>query len=125
MAKIKSNNLRMATALFTLAIGASVLRQADAASSIQQGKHDAIADCSACHRVTQDQIMPPPISNPDEARSAEAPSFDVIARRYFGRRRKLIDFIDTPEHPMREQQFLPRDLKAIVDYIGSLRYNRW
>ena len=92
---------------------------------VQEGRQDSIEDCSACHRVTRNQKPPPPVPNPDEALGVDAPSFDKIARLYAGRPAALAAFIQAPRHPMREQQFLSRDLKAIVRYIGSLRNQRW
>lgn len=102
-----------------------LLRPAYAASLVQEGRQDAIEDCSVCHRVTEHQKPPSTVLNPEEARRVEAPSFEVIARRYAGRPAALARFIRAPLHPMREQQFLPRDLEAIVRYIGSLRKERW
>jgi len=101
------------------------MEQGDAATLVREGRQDAVEDCSSCHRVTQDQKPPPPVSNPDEARSEQAPSFDLIGRRYAGRPGALTHLIRAPRHPMREQQFLTRDLKAIVSYITSLRKERW
>ena len=54
-----------------------------------------------------------------------APAVDVIARRYAGRPTALRAFIEAPRHPMREQQFLSRDLTAIGQYIASLQGQRW
>ena len=109
----------------SLMSGFFALAPAQAASSNQEGRKDAVAYCSACHRVTKDQKQPPAVFDPDEARSLEAPSFDVIATRYSGRADALRHFIRAPRHPMREQQFLPQDLRAIVRYIASLRAQRW
>ena len=101
------------------------VQPAIAASPVLEGRQRAIEDCSACHRVTKDQKLPPLVSDPEEARSMQAPPFDVIARRYAGRPALLARFIRAPLHPMREQQFLPTDLKAIVRYISSLGKERW
>jgi hypothetical protein len=106
-------------------IAITFIQPAYAISQIGEGKRDAVADCSACHRVDQDQKQPPPVAFLDEARSVQAPAFDMIARLYAGRPTSLARFIQAPQHPMREQQFLPRDLRAIVRYIGSLRKQRW
>ena len=100
-----------------------VLPPAQAASPQQM--QQAIEDCSACHRVTQGQGPVPSVYDPDQARNIAPPSFDVIARRYAGRPAALARFIQAPRHPMREQRFLPRDLKAILRYIASLRKERW
>lgn len=89
------------------------------------GRQAAIADCSACHRVTRQQKPPAPVTDPDEATTVTAPGFDIIAHRYRGRPRALAQVIRAPRHPMREQQFIPEELKAIVDYIESLRRERW
>jgi hypothetical protein len=96
-----------------------------AANLIDEGRQDAVADCSACHRVTADQRPPAPVPDPDEIHDVLAPSFDVIARRYAGKRAALRAIIQAPRHPMREQQFLKRDLTAITEYIGSLRSQDW
>jgi len=97
-----------------------------AASGLQaKGRQAAIEDCSACHRVIRQQKQPPAVADPDEARTVEPPAFDEIARQYSGRRPALARFILAPRHPMREQEFPPGELKAIVRYIESLREERW
>jgi hypothetical protein len=111
--------------LVSLMIVFLLLSPAHAAPPGHEGRKDAIDYCSACHRVTRDQKQPPAVFDPDEARSVEAPAFDVIAGHYSGRPGALSRFIRAPLHPMREQQFLPRDLRAITRYITSLRGERW
>lgn len=108
-----------------LLLTAMSFQPAMAMSLIQEGRRDAVLDCSSCHRVTKDQNPPPPVFDPDEARNLVAPSFDIIAREYRGKPTRLMNIIQAPRHPMREQQFLPHDLRAIVRYIGSLQNERW
>lgn len=99
---------------------------ASAATNIQsKGRQAAIEDCSACHRVIRQQKQPSAVADPDEARTVETPAFDQIARQYAGRPDALAYFILAPRHPMREQEFPPHELKAIVHYISSLRDERW
>lgn len=85
-----------------------------------QGRTLAIRSCSACHQVTQRQSPSSPVLNPDTLEHVAAPSFIEIARKYGKDTSALRAFIRTPAHPMREQQFLPHDLDAIVVYIRSL-----
>jgi hypothetical protein len=90
-----------------------------------KGRQAAIDDCSACHRVIRQQKQPARVADPDEARTVETPAFDEIARQYSGRRGALARFIQAPRHPMRELEFPPGELKAIIQYIESLRDERW
>lgn len=109
------------------AMALSLLGTAPAISAglVPEGRRDAVLDCSACHRVTRDQKPPAPVYDRDQALTVVAPSFDAIARQYAGRPGSLRAFIRAPRHPMREQQFLERDLTAIGHYIASLQGQQW
>ena len=97
-----------------------------AASSLEvKGRLAANEDCGACHRITRQQRQPPAVADPDEARTIEAPTFNQIARQYAGRPTALARSITAPRHPMREQEFLPNELKQIIRYIRSLEKERW
>jgi len=96
-----------------------------ASNLVAEGRQDAMLECAACHRVTLRQTQPASVPDPDEGRAVTAPAFDVIAGRYAGRPRALRAFVQAPRHPMREQQFLRRDLTAISRYIASLQGQRW
>ena len=88
------------------------------------GKNCAVEDCSACHQVTAGQKPPAPVADPDAEEWVPAPAFSRIASKYKGRDRELRAFILTPDHPMKEQEFLDSDLNAIVAYIHSLAKKR-
>jgi mono/diheme cytochrome c family protein len=92
---------------------------------VDLGKDRAIESCSACHQVTADQKLPAPVPNPDQLEMVAAPSFASIAAAYEGKDRELRAFIKTPQHPMKEQQFLDSDLDAIIAYIHSVDNQRW
>src|SRR5262245_24844344 len=86
------------------------------------GKALAQEYCSACHRVTPEQAQPPDVAV-DTGSGTEtypAPSFARIARTD-RTEVQLRDRITNPHYPMREQQFIPEELDAIVAYILSLR----
>jgi len=91
-----------------------------AASPVDLGKDRAIEDCSACHQITASQKPPPPVADPDYDEWVVAPTFRQIALKYNGHERELRAFILTPDHPMKEQEFLDTDLNAIIAYINSL-----
>ena len=84
-----------------------------------RGRRLAIEACSACHQVTAHQPRPTPVGNPDTNEYVAAPSFADIAAKFRHNEPGLRAFILAPDHPMREQTFLPRDLNDIVAYIGS------
>jgi len=84
-----------------------------------RGRTLAVEACSACHKVTRDQAAPAPVHNADTLEEVTAPSFFEIARKYRARTRSPRAFVVTPEHPMREQRFLRRDLDDIVAYIRA------
>lgn len=87
------------------------------------GKALAQQYCSACHRVAQEQAQPPDVvvdtgSGPE---SYQAPNFAQIAARPDRTEAELRKRIQNPHYPMREQQFIPEELDAIIAYILSLR----
>ncbi len=90
-----------------------------AAQKIQSGRDLAIDACSACHQVTPEQKPPPLVFNPDEYVDVLAPSFGTIAAKYKRRPAALRRFILNPIHPMREQDWDPADLTAVVAFIQS------
>ena len=96
-----------------------------ASSIVNLGRDRAIEDCSACHQVTAHQKRPSPVADPDNEEWVAAPTFAEVALKYQGRDRELRAFIRTPDHPMKEQEFLETDLNAIVAYIHSLAKKHW
>jgi cytochrome c551/c552 len=109
------NVRRLAVAAIMAGMGA-----AWAASPSENGRDLAIQGCSACHQVTSDQKRPRPVFDPDQAMSVVPPSFMEIAGKYRGRANGLRHFIRDPKHPMPEQEWDARDLRAVVGYIQSL-----
>jgi len=106
-----------------VALAAAVLFSSGAAAAppvALRGRTLAIQACSACHQVTETQSPSAPVLNPDTLEHVPAPSFAEIAHKYGRNTKALRAFIRAPAHPMREQQFLPHDLDAIVVYIRSL-----
>ncbi len=112
-------NLFRVTAFAILAVGNFSAAHARP-PAIAEGRTLAIQACSACHQVTETQSPSRPVFNPDTLEHVAAPSFVEISRKYGKNTAALRAFIRTPAHPMREQQFLPRDLDLIVVYIRSL-----
>ncbi len=111
--------LLVAAALATANVGAAAAGGLTAAD----GKSLAQQYCTACHRVTQEQAQPPDVvvdtgSGPE---TFQAPSFGRIAARADRTEAQLRERILNPHYPMREQQFIPEELDAIVAYILSLR----
>jgi mono/diheme cytochrome c family protein len=105
----------LATAGVPPAHGAS-LTAADGRSLAQQY-------CSACHRVTREQAQPPDVvvDTGSATETFQAPSFARIAARPDRTEAQLRERILNPHYPMREQQFIPEELDAIVAYLLSLR----
>jgi cytochrome c551/c552 len=91
-----------------------------AANLAAEGRSLAIDGCSTCHQVTPAQKRPRPVFDLDQAMTISAPTFAEIARKYRGRSGALRRFILDPEHPMPEQDWDARDLRAIVVYIQGL-----
>jgi mono/diheme cytochrome c family protein len=83
----------------------------------------AAEDCAACHRVQESQPQPPAVASNETASQelVQAPSFREIAGREGRDVAYLRSFIQEPHYPMPEQQFIPEELDAIVDYILSLK----
>jgi mono/diheme cytochrome c family protein len=107
--------------ILAIATIAGITSPADAGSgNPTRGRALAIEDCSACHQVTAQQSVPPTVRDPDADENIAAPTFATIGRKYAGDSRALRAFIVEPHYPMREQEFLPRDLDDIVAYIQSL-----
>jgi mono/diheme cytochrome c family protein len=84
-----------------------------------RGRRLAVEACSACHQVTMRQTHPTPVGNPDTNEFVAAPSFQAIAVKFRHDEAGLRAFILAPDHPMREQTFVPRDLDDIVAYIHA------
>jgi len=109
----------LAALCFTLAFGAAAqARMPDTT----RGKRLAIEACSACHQVTGRQTRPTPVADPDTAEAVAAPPFSAIGGKFRHDPAALRAFILAPNHPMREQRFVPRDLDDIVAYIRSLAH---
>ncbi len=110
--------------LVTAAFAAANAEAAVAAGlTAADGKSLARQYCSACHRVAEDQAQPPDVvvdtgTGPE---TFQAPSFARIAARPDRTEAQLRARITNPHYPMREQQFIPEELDAIVAYILSLR----
>lgn len=91
-----------------------------AADDAALGETIAVESCSACHQVKASQAIPPPVPDPDAGVQVPAPSFaDIAARGHDAD--TLRRLILNPPHPMREQQWSEVDLKAVIDYLNSLR----
>ncbi|MEJ0028338.1 MAG: c-type cytochrome [Rhizomicrobium sp.] len=88
-----------------------------------RGRGLAIEACSACHQVTARQPRPAPVADPDTAEAVAAPSFAAIGGKFRHDAAGLRAFILAPDHPMREQRFVPRDLDDIVAYIRALGHS--
>jgi mono/diheme cytochrome c family protein len=88
-----------------------------------EGSTLATEYCSACHRVTLEQPLPPPVVMQESTskEAIQAPSFRQIARRPGRSADYLRAFIQAPHYPMPEQQFIPEELDAIIAYITSLK----
>jgi len=111
----------MLLALAALAAGAAPAYAGGLTAA--DGKALAQQYCSACHRVAQEQAQPPDVvvdtgSGPE---TYQAPSFAQIATRPDRTEAELRRLIQNPHYPMREQQFIPEELEAIIAYIRSLR----
>lgn len=110
--------------LVTAAFASAEGRAAAAAGlTVADGKSLAQQYCTACHRVAKEQARPPDVvvdtgSGPE---TFQAPSFARIAARPDRTESQLRERILNPHYPMREQQFIPEELDAIVAYILSLR----
>jgi mono/diheme cytochrome c family protein len=108
------------TTALVLVLGFAAPHIAAASSLIDLGRNRAVEDCSACHQVTAGQKAPAPVADPENEEWVPAPSFAQVAEKYKGHERELRAFIVTPDHPMKEQEFLDTDLNAIIAYINSL-----
>lgn len=108
--------------LLTVALLTGAASAQAAGLTAADGKALAQEYCSACHRVTQEQAQPPDVAvdTGSGTETFEAPSFARIARTD-QTEAQLRDRITNPHYPMREQQFIPEELDAIVAYILSLR----
>ena len=107
-----------------LVLSAALFAAAATADQVDHGRAVAVEACSACHKVTAAQPSPPPVADTDERAYVPAPSFASIARGKASDaalRRAITD----PKHPMREQDWLPADLGAVVAYIRSLHSAKW
>jgi mono/diheme cytochrome c family protein len=81
----------------------------------------AQAYCLACHRVSKEQPPPRDVTvDTGRLEDYEVPSFGLIARADLTDA-ELSRRILLPHYPMREQEFLPEELEAIVAYLISLR----
>ena len=91
--------------------------------TVEDGRWLAQEYCAACHRTAEDQPQPPAVAFDTGSGIEEvaAPSFARIAARVDRGEAELRRLILVPHYPMREQQFLPDELDAILAYILSLR----
>ena len=96
--------------------------QADA-SPEDAGRALALDYCSACHRVSSEQVPPPKVTvdTGSGSQEYEAPSFRQVATRPGRDANYLRAFIQAPHYPMPEQLFIPEELEQIVNYILSLK----
>jgi mono/diheme cytochrome c family protein len=88
---------------------------------IAEGQAIATDACSACHQVTRGQKRPAPVPDPHESVLVAAPSFMEIAVNHGSDKAYLRAAILRPHYPMREQDWLEGDLRAVIAYIQSLR----
>jgi len=109
----------------TIAAALTALPAFAAADPISTGRDIAVDACSACHKVTASQAEPALVPDRDELTEVKAPSFAAIAKRTGGDTRILTQDITEPKHPMREQEWRPEDLKAVIAYIRSLKHQNW
>ncbi len=100
-----------------LAFGTAAAARAPSAT---RGKRLAIEACAACHQVTARQPRPAPVGDTNINEYVAAPAFAEIGKKFRHDGAGLRAFILAPDHPMREQTFVPRDLDDIVAYIQSL-----
>lgn len=115
-----SNRRRCGSAVLAIAVLAGGIFAPASAADAVRGRRLAIEDCSACHKVTAEQIQPAAVLDRDSAEHIVAPPFADIGRKYAADSKALRSFIHAPSYPMPEQQFLPRDFDDIVAYIQSL-----
>ncbi len=113
--------MRIALSVLCVALGLATAAQARMPDTAR-GRRLAVEACSACHQVTAGQPRPTPVADPDTAEAVAAPPFTVIGGRFRHNAAGLRAFILAPNHPMREQRFVPRDLDDIVPYIRSLAH---
>ena len=112
--------LRLAVSLL-LAVALTAAAQAKTHSgNPARGRALAIEACSACHKVTARQRQPAPVADPDTRESVIAPTFYAVAVKFGHDTAAMRAFVLAPTHPMREQQFVPRDLNDIIAYIHGL-----
>ena len=90
-------------------------------NEVEMGRERAIESCSGCHQVTAQQPQPSPVPFPEENALVVPPSFEAISLKYDGHEEELRAFVLAPDHPMKEQQFLPIDLNAIIAYIKKAK----
>jgi len=108
--------------LLLAALAAGAASTQAAGLTADEGKSLAQQYCAACHRVAREQDQPPDVTvdTGTGTETFQAPSFARIAGA--GRTEaELRARITNPHYPMREQQFIPEELDAIVAYILSLR----
>jgi hypothetical protein len=107
----------------TLLLGLAMPPALADGNNAPDGSTLAVEDCSACHRVTAEQPQPQPVvvQGSTSQETIQAPSFRQIARRPGRSAEYLRAFIQAPHYPMPEQQFIPEELDAIIDYITSLK----
>lgn len=105
----------------TLAAGAAPAQGGGLTAA--DGKTLAQQYCAACHRVTREQAQPPDVAvdTGTGTETFQAPNFARIAARPTLSEAYLRARITNPHYPMREQEFIPEELDAIVAYILSLR----
>jgi mono/diheme cytochrome c family protein len=111
-------------AMLLVAALAAIAAPAQAAGlTAAEGKALAQQYCSACHRVAREQAQPPDVvvDTGSAPETFQAPSFGRIAARADRTEAQLRERILNPHYPMREQQFIPEELDAIVAYLLSLR----
>lgn len=108
-----------------LLLGAGVADAApagpDAKAQVAAGERLAREACAACHQVSPQQPMPPPVYDPDQRTGIPAPSFLAIARDRTKDASYLQARIANPHYPMKEQVIDDSDVEALAAYIGSLR----
>lgn len=118
---IGARNVRALAAAALLTASASGSAMAD--GSAADGAALAAEYCSACHRTRADQPPPPPVMMEESTsqEAVQAPSFREIAGGPGRDAIYLRAIIEAPHAPMREQQFIPAELDAIIAYLLSLK----
>ncbi len=98
------------------------LRHVRRGAHAERDARQAARDRGLCGLPSGDgaQPCPAPVGDTNINEYVAAPAFAEIGKKFRHDGAGLRAFILAPDHPMREQTFVPRDLDDIVAYIQSL-----